>query len=447
MRGSPLDLTRTLVVGGAQSGLAALRAVAPHARSVALVDDRLPSVPPEAVSLLREGFFGTTRQFFDGPGASWPTTVVASPGVRPDHPVLASNRRVVGEIELAWRLSDCVTVGITGTNGKTTVTKMTTEMLNLSGMPAVACGNVGVAFSDVFQLGSTAVVEVSSFQLNYTSEFRPQVAVWTNFAPDHLDYHGSLEGYFRAKEKIFANQGKGDVRILNLDDALVTAARRPGEVSEIGFSVTRAADYCIVGRALVGRGSVIAELSALRRSIPHELANLLASAAAAESLGADRERIREYFLSYDGFEHRIEFCGELGGVQFYNDSKATTPASVVAAVNSFERVVLIAGGRNKGLDLGVLGSLALRLRGVVAIGECAQEIIEVFKSLGVEEIPMLAEASSMREAVRLSFAMAKTGDVVLLSPGVASFDWYDGYESRGLEFKSEVMRLGKINDC
>lgn len=443
MRGSPLDLTRTLVVGGAQSGLAALRAVSAHSRSLALVDDRLSSLPPEALSVLRDGFFGTTREFFDGPGAGWPTTVVASPGVRPDHPILASSRRVIGEIELAWRLSDCATVGVTGTNGKTTVTKMITEMFNLSGRPAVACGNVGVAFSDVLHLTSTAVVEVSSFQLNYTSEFRPDVAVWTNFTPDHLDYHGSLEAYFHAKEKIFANQSQSDVRVLNLDDSLVVASRRPGEVREIGFSVARAAEYCLVGRALVGHGSVIAELSELKRSIPHELANLLASAAAAEAMGADRGKIREYFLDYDGFEHRIEFCGAIGGVRFYNDSKATTPASVIAAVTSFENVVLIAGGRNKGLDLGVLGSLASRLRGVVAIGECAKEIIEVFAALGTEEIPMLSQAPSMREAVRLGYEMAKRGDVVLLSPGVASFDWYDGYESRGRDFKSEVLRLGE----
>jgi UDP-N-acetylmuramoylalanine--D-glutamate ligase len=379
--------------------------------------------------------------------------VVPSPGVPVDHQVYGLAARagvaVRSEIELGWQRLKArgrdapELVAVTGTNGKTTVTTLVTDMLARSGRHAAAAGNIGTPLVEAAGAEADVVVaEVSSFQLQFTEGFHPAVATWLNLADDHLDWHPSLDHYVRAKARIWAAQGPGDVAVLNADDPAVIAAagedRRgvPDGVERLTFSLSEEADYAVVDGVLVGPGrSAILAVSELPRSFPHDVANALAALATARAAGASIEGCRAALVSFSTLPHRLELIGEAGGVQWYDDSKATTPASVLAAVAGFESVVLIVGGRNKGLDLSVLGRAVPPVRAVVAIGEAAGEVAAAFAGRA-----QMAVAGGMEDAVAAAGRMARAGDAVLLSPGCASFDWYPGYAARGEHFTAAVRR-------
>ncbi|MBO0714878.1 MAG: UDP-N-acetylmuramoyl-L-alanine--D-glutamate ligase, partial [Acidimicrobiales bacterium] len=365
--------------------------------------------------------------------------VVVSPGVPIQHPVFRMGRPVLSEVELAGRLTTAPMVAVTGTNGKTTVTTLVARMLEASGRQALAAGNIGLPLLDAVSLpAEVLVVEVSSFQLALTEQFRPHVAVWLNLAPDHLDWHPSFEHYAAAKAKIFANQGPGDVAIANAEDPAVLAAATSAAGRLVTFGLD-AGDFRMRGEQLVAPGGeTIIGSRDLPRSLPHDRANALAAAAAALSAGADIGACRSVLACFEGLPHRVQLVGEAGGIRFYDDSKATTPASVLAALSGFESVVLIAGGRNKGLDLSALGDGRGRLRAVVAMGEAADEISAAFA--GRPAVPVI-RASSMADAVQAAAGAAEQGDAVLLSPGCTSFDWYGSYAERGEDFTRLVKEL------
>jgi UDP-N-acetylmuramoylalanine--D-glutamate ligase len=355
------------------------------------------------------------------------------------------------EIELAWeRLSRAESVGapappalvaITGTNGKTTVTTLVAAMLNASGRAAAAAGNIGLPLIDAVDLDVTVVVaEVSSFQLHYTERFHPAVSCWLNLAEDHLDWHPTPSHYQAAKARIWANQGEGDVVVLNRDDPAVMATADdpvlsvPARVRRVGFSLGSLSDFGVAGGRLVGPGGVeIASVSDLPRAFPHDLANDLAACATAMAAGASAAGCRQALLEFRGLPHRVQLVGEADGARWFDDSKATTPASVLAAVAGFDSVVLIAGGRNKGLDLGVLRGASPPVRGVIAIGEAAPEIQKAF-----DDVVPVTVAGTMADAVGAARRLARAGDAILLSPGCASFDWYRSYGERGDEFVALV---------
>ena len=285
------------------------------------------------------------------------------------------------------------------------------------------------------------VAEVSSFQLQFVDGFRPAVAVLLNLAPDHLDWHPDLASYAAAKARIWERQGPGDVAIVNADDPVIVAmaAAAPGDVVTFGLEPGpegMVPDWTVAGGALHGPDGPVVDVADLPRSLPHDLANALAAAAAATAAGATVEGIRSALTGFAGLPHRLTLVGEAGGVRFYDDSKATNPHAAVAAVQSFDSVVLIAGGRNKGLDLGALADAAGRVRSVVAIGEAGPEVAAVFDGLRPVQ-----SAASMDEAVRLAAAAARPGDAVVLSPGCASFDWYSSYAQRGDDFARAVRSL------
>jgi len=286
------------------------------------------------------------------------------------------------------------------------------------------------------------VVEASSFQLEQTEQFRPKVAVWLNLAPDHLDWHPDLEAYGRAKARIWARQGSDDTAIVNADDAGVMrwAETAPGRVVTFALGdghPNMQTDYRVEGDVLrAPDGSEILEVSALRRSLPHDVANALAASAAALAAGAGLEGVRSALREWRGFPHRVALVGDAGGVQWYDDSKATNPHAALAALRGFGSVVLIAGGRNKDLDLSVMADAADRVRAVVAIGEAAPDVERAFAGLRPVTV-----ASSMDDAVRAAAAYAGPGDAVLLSPGCASFDWYQSYAERGDDFQRAVGEL------
>ena len=426
---------QVLVIGLGITGEAVTRHVGPD--RVVAVEDR-----PSEASRARATALGVT--LIESPTAEAldalirsVSMVVPSPGVPAAHPVyrLAAQAGVelVGEVELAWRAATVPMLAITGTNGKTTVTTLVAAMLVAGGRRAIAAGNIGLPLVDAVTTDVDVVVaEVSSFQLELTSRFRPAVAAWLNFAEDHLDWHATMADYAAAKARIWANQQPPDVAVANADDPVVMAAAVAARGELVTFG--SAGDFHVHDRMLVtpGGDGIIA-LDDLPRRLPHEIANALAACAVAISAGVDAAACRAVLATFEGLPHRVTQIGDAGGVRYFDDSKATTPASVLAAMQGFDSVVLIAGGRNKGLDLGVLAGAADRVRAVVAIGEAAVEVERAFSGLRP-----VTTASSMDDAVDAAVKAARPGDVVLLSPGCASFDWYTSYAERGDDFTRAV---------
>jgi UDP-N-acetylmuramoylalanine--D-glutamate ligase len=434
---------RALVLGLAVTNEAVVRQVMARGGTVVVLDDA-PSESSRERALSLGVELHRTDEVDVATMLSSVDVVLPTPGWRITHPVLeaafAAGVPVWSEFELAAAWDSRPIVAVTGTNGKTTVTTLITSMLSASGRVVVDAGNNDLPLVDALDREDVEVfvVEASSFRLQFTSRFHASVAVWLNLSPDHLDWHPSMEHYAAAKFRLWANQGPDDVAIANAEDPEVMrwAERAPGRVVTYGLAT---GDYRIVDGSLrTPEGDVVVAVSELPRQLPHEVSNFLAAAATALSAGASLPAVRSVLSSFRGLPHRVELVGDAGGVQWYDDSKATTPASVVAAVSGFSSAVLIAGGRNKGLDLSVLRPLAARLRGVVAIGEAGPLVADVFAG-STTVVP----ASSMDDAVAAAGALAEPGDAVVLSPGCASYDWYRNYNERGDDFARAVRaRIG-----
>ena len=433
---------RALVLGLAITNEAVVRQVQARGGTVVVLDDR-PSDASRQRALDLGVELRATADVDPATMVAAVDVVLPTPGVPIDHPIIAAAEAagvpVWSEFELAARWDDRPMVAVTGTNGKTTVTELLTEMLAESGKVVVAAGNNDLPLVDALDRADVEVfvVEASSFRLQFTDRFRARVGVWLNLSPDHLDWHPNLEHYAEAKFRLWANQQPGDVALANADDDAVLewSRRAPGRV--VTFGLGGGADYRVEGGALLAPdGTVIAQVDRLPRRLPHDLSNALAASAAALEAGAAVGAVRAVLERFEGLPHRVQRVGDAGGVAWYDDSKATTPASVLAGVSGFDSAVLIAGGRNKGLDLGVLCELAPRLRGVVAIGEAAPLVSGVFDGA----VPV-RQAASMDEAVAEAAALAEPGDAVVLSPGCASYDWYRNYNERGDDFARAVAAL------
>jgi UDP-N-acetylmuramoylalanine--D-glutamate ligase len=373
------------------------------------------------------------------------------------HPAIVGAHRagvaVRSEIDLAAELiagrdDRPQLVAVTGTNGKTTVTTLTAAMLSAGGLRAVAAGNIGrplleAASDDV----DVIVAEVSSFQLAFTTEaFRPRAAALLNLGADHLDWHRTFDAYARAKAQVFAQQRDHDLLVFNADDSVVAGLAAEASGRRMPFSVApgaatgfRVLDTATGPMLVTANDDELAALEALPRRGVADVANALAAAALALDLGAELDAVRATLASFTGLAHRMQLVAEHAGVRYIDDSKATNVHATLAAVGALEDVVLIAGGRNKGLDLGELRALAPRLRAVVAIGEAADEVQDAFAGI----IPTVA-AATMRDAVRSARDHAEPGDTVLLSPACASFDWYTSYSARGDDFAREVRGLVEV---
>jgi UDP-N-acetylmuramoylalanine--D-glutamate ligase len=371
--------------------------------------------------------------------------VVPSPLVRAAHPALAAactaGVPVRSEIDLAAERALVPIVAVTGTNGKTTVTSLTAAMLAASGVRAETAGNIGrPLIAAVTDDTDVLVAEVSSFQLTFSSTLKPRVAVVLAITPDHLDWHGSFEEYAASKARVFAQQTGEDLVVFDADDPTTRRMCAAAPARQIGVSLRADANDCyrVVDDALVyPDGRVLAPLSSMRRALLHDRTNALAAAAAAFEVGATSDGARAALATYATMPHRVALVGEASGVRWYDDSKATNPDATLRATMSFDSVVLLAGGRNKGLDLAVLRTAAPRLRGVVAFGEAQREVAAAFDGTAVPVI----EVEDMHRAVRAADALARAGDVVLLSPACASFDAYPGYGARGDDFADEVRTL------
>jgi UDP-N-acetylmuramoylalanine--D-glutamate ligase len=422
-----------LVVGLGVTGRSVVRHLVSDGASVMVIDDRPTDDSRAAADELGVALVeGPGREELRGLVAA-ADLVVPSPGVPLAHPIYEiaerANVPVVSEVELASRRIKAPVVAVTGTNGKTTVSTLIAAMLVQSGLRAAAAGNIGLPLIDVAATDlDVFVVEVSSFQLQFTDTFHPRVAVWLNLAEDHLDWHPSMAHYAAAKARIWAHQQRSDVVVVNADDPAVMDAAKAAPSRVVTFG--RQGDFHVNDGVMVTTdGSQILAVAGLRRALPHDITNALAASAAALAAGASLDGVRTALAGFESLPHRVQLIGDSCGVQFYDDSKATTPASVLAALQGFDSVVLIAGGKNKGLDLSVLSQEADRIRTVVAIGEAAGEVKSAFEG----RRPVVT-AGSMDDAVRLARDAAEPGDAVLLSPGCASYDWYRSYAERGDDF-------------
>jgi UDP-N-acetylmuramoylalanine--D-glutamate ligase len=381
--------------------------------------------------------------------------VVPAPGVPETHAVfrLAATAAVpvVSELELAYRWEQERPGGprpmlaITGTDGKTTTTLLTVAILDAAGVRAVDAGNTDTPLVAALDLDVDAfVVECTSFRLAWTEQFRGDAAAWLNLAPDHLNWHTGMASYEAAKARIFSQQRPTDTAIGFADDPVVMRHLAAAPARHRTFART-GADYHVAGSGpdavLTGPTGALVPVAAMRRALPHDLTNALAAAALAIESGlAGPDAVAAALGAFVGPPHRIELVGDADGVRWFNDSKATTPHAASVAIKAFDHVVLIAGGLNKGLDLRPMAAAPERIRAVVAIGEAADVIAETFAGTA----PIVA-AGSMADAVDRAADLARPGDVVLLSPGCASFDWYPegGYPARGEDFRQLVaQRIG-----
>jgi len=434
---------RVLLVGFGLANQAVARALVARGHEVAVADDRPGDAARAAAAELGLDLVeAPTEAALDGMVAG-AGLVVPAPGLPDRHPTFAAAGRhgvpTATELDLAGAWDDRPIVAITGTNGKTTVTTMVTEMLREGGIRCIDAGNNDLPLVAAIDDPDPEwfVVEASSFRLGRTHGWAPRVATWLNLAPDHLDVHATHADYEAAKARIWAAQSAGDVAVGNLDDEVV--ARRlpappPRHVSRSGTG--GAADYRVEDGALAGPGGTILALDELPRTLGHDVDNALAAAATAEAAGCPREAVARVLRRFGPLPHRVAPVGTVGGTTFYDDSKATVPHATLAAVRGFDSVVLIAGGRNKGLDLSTLAEGADHVRAVVAIGEAAPEVSAAFAGLRPVEV-----ADSMRAAVAAAARLAEPGDAVLLSPACASFDWYPGYAARGDDFAAAVHEL------
>jgi UDP-N-acetylmuramoylalanine--D-glutamate ligase len=429
-----------LLVGLAVTNQAVARALVRLGEAVVVADDDPPAGAAQAAAALGADLIGApTPSTLDGLVRA-ADVVYPSPGVPDGHPVFALARQqgvpVRSEFDLARELDDRPLLAVTGTDGKTTVTTWVEAMLEASGVRALAAGNVEVPLVAAIDDPSPEVfvVEASSFRLAHTQRFEPAVATWLNFAPDHLDAHATLDAYEAAKARIWRDQPRAAAAIGNTEDPVVMRHLAGAPARHVTFGP--GGDHRVAGGRLVASGSDLVAVGDLWRDFPHDVANGLAAAATALAGGATLSGVSDALRSFTGLPHRVTLIGEAGGVRFYDDSKATAPHATLAALRGFDSVVLIAGGRNKGLDLGVLRAEAARLRAVVAIGEAAPDIERAF--VGARPV---VSAGSMADAVEAAARLAEPGDAVLLSPGCASFDWYGSYAERGDDFVGNVRQL------
>ena len=422
---------RVLVLGAAVSGIAAARLAARLGHRVT-VYDRDPGVAPDVIA---HGIAALAGQWDRG-NLDGVDLVVASPGF-PERSVPITDAyeegvAVESEIEFAWRHLDLPTVAVTGTNGKTTVTGLVAEMLRGSGIDALEVGNIGHPLSDVVGSGTEAIaVEVSSFQLQLCRSFRPDVAVITNIAEDHLDWHGSAASYRSAKARIGMNQGPDDLIIFPESEKEAAEAASHSRARPVPIPVGRVVDGLGVGADAIHLGGATVPLEEMRTTEPPFLIDIVLAAAAAGGIGGSPEAAAEVARRFEPGAHRRKRVLTHAGVDYIDDSKATNPHAAIAAIDSYESVILIAGGLAKGLDIATIVSRP-SIRRAFVMGESAA----ILASAAPDRTEIV---DSMDEAVRRAVEVAVAGDVVLLSPGGASFDMFESYQERGDRFSSAVI--------
>jgi UDP-N-acetylmuramoylalanine--D-glutamate ligase len=441
-----IESLKVTVVGAARSGLSAARLLKSRNGNVFLTELSPEEKYSEAAAILRDEqipheFGGHSDRVFDA------DLIVVSPGVPSDSPILQKAEKrampIISEIELGTVFFQKPAVAITGTNGKTTTTTLTGEMMAAGGRSTMVAGNIGIAFTQAIREQGTdadiAVLEISSFQLDTCVSFRPGTAAITTITPDHLyRYHGDFREYIASKQRIFMNQTKDDFLIYNHDDVIVESAVKMARSTLVPVSSLQRLSFggWLQDSGLwlnIGDGAEqIVHTEQLQIQGRHNYNNVLMSALAARLNGVALDDITRAALAFRGVEHRLELVCEMNGVSWVNDSKATNVDSVVIALQSFRKpVVLIAGGRDKGTSYEPLFDLVReRVKHMILLGEAADRLQKEFA-----DKTTVVRARDMQEAVNIARAAANPGDIALLSPACASFDMYESYEHRGKVFK------------
>ena len=451
-----LENKKILVVGMGKSGIAAVQALLKLGAVVSVYDRKNEDqIDIQLIQYLKNK--NVTCYFDEEPDNTGDLDmVVISPGVPTDTGFVQKARdagaEVIGELEIAYRVGKGKYIAITGTNGKTTTTTLVGEIFKNSGRKTYVVGNVGVAVISK-ALCTTQddwlVTETSSFQLETTKYFKPEVSALLNITPDHMDRHKTLENYAQAKARIFRNQDENQYFVVNYDDEesyklaaqckakVIPFSRK--SVLELGCFVL---DGDIVIRNEKGQCIDICSMDELKIPGAHNLENALAAAATGYFSGISSEVIGKTLREFEGVEHRLEFSGEVDGVRFVNDSKGTNPDASIKAIEAMkEKIILIAGGYDKGSDYeDFINAFQGRVKHLILLGKTAPKIKETAERLGFTDITM---AKDMDECVKIGYKLASPGDTVLLSPACASWDMYTCFEQRGEHFKNCVRDLEK----
>ena len=435
------ERTTAIVLGLGTSGEAAAKLLRQEGADVVVLDSAESSALTEKAQRLDQIGVQTILGKAAERADPHSDLVVLSPGIDPRVELVQNFKRrgttFTGELELAYRFCRKPIVAITGTNGKTTTTQLIEMMLNGAGVRTIACGNIGMPFSEAISLQAEIdvfTIEVSSFQLETVWRFRPKVAVWLNFAPDHLDRYSSLQEYRSAKLRIFEQQGKGDFAIVNAGDSLPSL-----KAQRISFSAYQeTADLVSHENLIYFHGDPILRLAETQLSGVHNTENLMAALGVAHALGIGWDAATTGLRQYRLLPHRCENVGEVDGVTFINDSKATNLDALVKALESATRpVVLIAGGKDKGSEFdSIVALVERRVKHAVLLGEMAERIAKTWsRHLPCHIVHTLAEA------VTTARRYAQPGDTILFSPGTSSFDMFKNYADRGNQFRQLVKEL------
>jgi UDP-N-acetylmuramoylalanine--D-glutamate ligase len=441
---------RVLVVGLARTGVATSLFCAARGAKVTATDARTENALGEVLAGLRAAGVHLELGGHREETVLEQDLVIPSPGVPADAPLLKAARAkgitIWSEIELADRFLNGRLIGITGSNGKTTTTSLIEHILRSAGISTILAGNIGtplISRVEETNDASVTVVELSSFQLELIDTFRPNISVFLNLTPDHLDRHHTLEAYGAAKARIFENQTETDSAVLNADDP-ATTKYAPAKPQVFWFSrKQRVAQGAFVRENEIvfrreGKEEAVLKFADIPLAGAHNIENVLAAAVATRLAGADSTAIAKGVRSFSGVEHRLEFVAEIGGVRYYNDSKATNVDATLKALDAFPgRILVVLGGKDKGSDYTLLQK-PLREKAILAllIGAAAEKIEKkIAGSVAIER------AGTIERAVEIASHAARPGDVVLLAPACASFDQFENYEHRGRVFKELVHQL------
>ncbi len=439
---------KVLVLGLAKSGVSAASLLHKLDAFVTVNDQKPLSENPEAQGLLQEGIkviCGSHPIELLDEGFQY---VVKNPGIPYHNPLikkaLEKNIPVLTEVELAYLISEAEMIGITGTNGKTTTTTLLFDMLKEDKKNPLIAGNIGTVASEVAQNAKEdekMVVELSSFQLMGIEEFAPHIAIITNLYDAHLDYHGNLDEYWKAKSNITKNQTEKDYLIINGDQDHVRDAVGFTKAQVIPFSTKKEVDggIYIKDGAIFFREERVVDLASIVLPGAHNLENILCAVAACKIYGVSNHSIEKVLSSFAGVKHRTQFVREVKGIKFYNDSKATNSLATKSALNAFESpTILLAGGLDRGNEFDDLLPFLDNVKVLITFGETSEKFVKTGEKAGIRTI---IPVDNVEKAVPVAFEHAKEGDVVLLSPACASWDQYRTFEERGDIFIDAVHKL------
>lgn len=428
---------KVLVLGLARSGESAARLLDKLGAIVTVNDGKPFEENPTAQSLLEDGIRvicgSHPLELLDEDFA----LLVKNPGIRYDNPMVEKAQQkgmpVWTEVELAYLISDAPIIGITGSNGKTTTTTMIADVLNAGGKSAKLCGNIGYPASSVAQEASSTdllVMELSSFQLMGIKDFRPHIAVLTNLMPTHIDYHGTVEDYIEAKWNIQKQMTAEDFVVLNVNQEEAKELASRTQATVVPFSTREKVDGAYLdGETLYFKDQAVMQVSEIGVPGSHNVENALATIATAKLSGVANEVIKGALSSFGGVKHRLQFVGQINGISFYNDSKSTNILATQKALSGFDnsKVVLIAGGLDRGNEFDDLVADLQGLKKMVLLGQSAERLKSAAYQAGVSFV----DASDIVDATHKAYELAEAGDVVLLSPANASWDMYANFEVRG----------------